>query len=111
MRLSLSHPSVVLLLQDLATGPANYHDLAAALGLDVLTVRRLVSFARRLGKVRIAGWERCHGGPRPVFGLGARKDAPKPAKLTRREVVRRFYRQHRVRILTQQRQKRQEVRA
>lgn len=90
------NPSEILLLRELETGPATVHDLIPVLHLARNSVLRLVRRLHSAKRIRICGWERSHGGARRVFALQTGKvaDVPKPPKLTKGQIVRRYRARH-----------------
>jgi hypothetical protein len=81
----LYRPEMKLLLRDLEHGPANIHDLCAAVGIGLSAMYRYLKLARAAGRVRICGYESARGG-RPVYDLvrnvQQRRDVPRPEPLT-----------------------------
>lgn len=77
-----------------------FEDIAEETGIKPNTVRAALTYYR--GRLfRIAGWRRMpgrYGTHRAVWGLGTKEDAPKPARLTRIEIDRRYRERQRVMV-------------
>lgn len=72
----LQSPTMVLILRDLALGPATRKELEAVTGADKRTVCRHMKAALEAKLVHIAAYDPGHGGVR-VYALGNKKNAPK----------------------------------
>lgn len=71
---------MVLILRDLALGPAVNHDLADTTGIDIRNVRYYLKLLHAERKIRIGGWEQRTGPALPVWHLGSGRDAPRPPR-------------------------------
>lgn len=70
--------------ESLVKGEATVRDLIADCGLAANTVRKLVHAMRRRRLIHVTAWEQDSAGrwTVPVYKLGSRADAPRPAPLT-----------------------------
>ena len=78
MRPRAEQPVVALILRDLEFGPSTVVELETVLKIRRQNLRRYLSMLHAKRKIYICAWERRTGPALPVYGLGRKKDVPRP---------------------------------
>ena len=84
-------PTQILILRDLAFGPATCSDLTKVVRINIRNVRVAVNKLKALGKVHICAWETCQ---RPVWAKGLRWDADRPPPQAKNEKHMKYRKNH-----------------
>jgi hypothetical protein len=80
----------MFVLRAMLEGPATKHELSEASGLHINTINRVIPVLFRYKAAHVAEWDRSTRIPRPAFGLGDKRNAPRPAPQPNAQVMRRY---------------------